>query len=226
MRRRFLSTLSWLVGLWFAALPLCATAQASDRAIEKAEQAEQRLIETERAAVEQRFAAQELACRQRFVVSPCIEDAKRGRRASLLPLRERQIDIDTARRRRASAERKESIAKKAADDGAKPSVSMSSRAGRRAAASTASGAKADLPFAAPVRTATPPSPAKPVTPHPLEPRIGDEAGHRAAYADRQAAAAEHRRDVEARNAEQAKKRKPSAPLATSAASGTGIARSP
>lgn len=196
------------------------------RTIEQSEQDEHRRIDIERADADRRYEAQEFACRQRFVVSSCIEDAQRTRRAALQPLRERQIEIDTARRKRASAERAESIAKKATDEGAKSGVSMSSRAARKggAASSAVDGSETasknesavgptDRAASAPGTKM--PSPSKPVQPHPLEPRIKDEAANRAAFTARRDAAVQHRRDVEARNAEQAKKRKPANPLASS-----------
>ncbi|MDQ6638830.1 MAG: hypothetical protein M3Z15_04095, partial [Pseudomonadota bacterium] len=78
--------------------------------------AERNRIAEEKAAIESRYAARERECRERFVVTSCVDDAKRERRHGLDALRDRQLQLDEARRRERTAERRSELAAKAADD--------------------------------------------------------------------------------------------------------------
>jgi colicin import membrane protein len=114
-------------------------------------------IADERAAANARFAAQERECRTRFIVSSCIEDAKRERRKELDLLRARQLVVDEARRRERASERRTELASKA-DEDAKRQAERSARAAS-AAASGAASQIARGPLIAPGRPRGPVSPA-------------------------------------------------------------------
>lgn len=188
--------LRWLLIAWLMGLSQLANAQVA-----VAEHDEHRHIVAARVAADERYVAEERACRQRFVVSSCIEDAKRTRRAALVPLRERQIALDTARRQRSAAARRESIARKPADDSQRGGVSMPSRDAREAAASSPSdGAPAAVAAPGNPRPAKVPSVAVPNSPRPFEARIRNESANRAAFAARRRDAELHRQEVAARNA--------------------------
>ena len=81
-----------------------------------ADDAERARIAHERAEIEARYAERERACRERFVVTSCVEDAKRDRRRGLDALRARQLELDEARRRARTAARRAELATKAAED--------------------------------------------------------------------------------------------------------------
>ena len=174
-------------------------------------------IGDERTAANARFAAQERECRTRFIVSSCIEDAKRERRKELDLLRARQLVVDEARRRERASERRTELANKA-DEDAKRQAERSARAAS-AASSGAASQPARGPLIAPGRPRGPVSPAsdaasagatgasavRPRTPtkglgpgaHPptsAAEREAQAARRRAAFETRQQRAAEHRDD--------------------------------
>ena len=171
-------------------------------------------IADERTAANARFAAQERECRTRFIVSSCIEDAKRERRKELDLLRARQIVVDEARRRERASERRTELANKA-DEDAKRQAERSARAAS-AASSGAASQPARGPLIAPGRPVSPASDAasagatgasavRPRTPtkglspgaHPptsAAEREAQAARRRAAFETRQQRAAEHRDD--------------------------------
>ncbi len=73
-------------------------------------------IAAERAALNARFAERDRECRARFVVTSCVDDAKRERRLGLDGLKARQLKLDEAKRRARTEERRAELAAKAADD--------------------------------------------------------------------------------------------------------------
>ncbi len=73
---------------------------------------ERQRIGRERAAVTSRYQKAEAECRQRFVVTPCIDEAKAQQRKALAELRERELVIDDADRKRRAATRRADIAEK------------------------------------------------------------------------------------------------------------------
>ena len=79
-------------------------------------QTEKAGIESQRRAAEERYRARERECRERFVVTSCVEEAQRQRRATLDALRARQLQLDETRRRTRAAERRAEIAEKVAED--------------------------------------------------------------------------------------------------------------
>jgi hypothetical protein len=101
------------------AAALCLALGASAAApvfAQDAVQAEKAQIESQRRAAEERYRARERECRDRFIVTSCVEDAQRQRRATLDALRARQLKLDEARRRTRAAERQAEIAEKMAED--------------------------------------------------------------------------------------------------------------
>ncbi|HEY3636284.1 MAG TPA: hypothetical protein VGK95_14635, partial [Caldimonas sp.] len=66
----------WLLACAALAPSLAAAASA-------AEQAERAAISRERAEVEARYAARERECKTRFIVTSCVDEAKRDRRQGL-----------------------------------------------------------------------------------------------------------------------------------------------
>ncbi|HEY2187785.1 MAG TPA: hypothetical protein VGH48_04415 [Caldimonas sp.] len=188
-----------------------------------ADEGERAAIGHARAAIEARYTERERECGERFIVTSCVDDAKRERRRGLDELRARQLKLDEKERHERTAKRSAELAAKAADDARRDRE----RAAR--AASSAPSPRAEAP-----KTLEPrpegvaggdrlPHEARD---HPLPPgdrlgiqptrRVGDaerrahEEASRAAYEARQREAEEHRREVE----EKAAKRsgKPAAPL--------------
>ena len=90
-------------------------------------------IAAERRAVEVRFHQTEQACRERFGVTACVEQAKAERRSALAGLRERQMRLDDADRRRRAAERLEAIEAKRSEAASRPAAAPASAAASRAA---------------------------------------------------------------------------------------------
>ncbi|MGZ5187584.1 MAG: hypothetical protein ACXWCO_21045 [Caldimonas sp.] len=198
-------------------------------------------IASKRAAVEARYANRERECRERFVVTSCIDDARRERRKELDRLRTLQIEVDEARRRERVAERKAELAGKAAED-AKRDRERSAAAAARAASAGESPAAGGRPLE-PRRASAPESAAsaggaasasatrrdavlKPIGPvrrasGSAESRHGDEARSRAAFEARQRQAAEHREESATAAIRRMAARAPAAPLPVpSAASAT------
>jgi hypothetical protein len=197
-----------------------ATAFAAPAAADEGERA---AIAHERAAIEARYAERERECGERFIVTSCVDDAKRERRRGLDELRARQLKLDEKERHERTAKRSAELASKAADDARRDRE----RAAR--AASSASSPRAEAPKKLELRpedAAGSDRPPHEARDHPLPPgerlgieptrRAGDAERHareeasRAAYEARQREAEEHRREV----MEKAAKRsgKPVAPL--------------
>lgn len=168
-------------------------------------------IANERAAAETRYASRERECRTRFIVTSCVDDAKRERREALDQLRARQLGADEVRRRERAMERRSELAEKAAEDARIESERASRGAvvGASGAASQATRLRITSPRheAAPGRTAgaasgtvsrsRAPDKAFGLTPGPHESapvRREREDQNRAAFETRQRQAAEHREE--------------------------------
>lgn len=164
-------------------------------------------IASERAEVEKRYAERERECRERFVVTSCVDDAKRERRKSLDALRARELKLDEENRRARTEARRAELAAKAAEDARRDqdrarAASASARTAKpfevRPAASAAARsehAPRDKPLTGAERLGI----------HPTErgseaERREREAASRASYEAKQRQAAEHRREVEGKNA--------------------------
>jgi colicin import membrane protein len=175
-----------------AALPAVAIDPAAERA-------ERRRIESERSQVEAAFAQRERECRERFVVTSCLEDARRDRRQSLESLRQQQAILDESQRKQRAAQRMDDIRSKVSEaDAHRRSATAEpgkERPKREVAARTPHAASAVEEGATGVS------------------RSGTEAARRVSeYERRQAEARAHRAAVERRNAEKAAQGKVSRPL--------------
>jgi hypothetical protein len=196
----------------------------------RAEESERSRIARERTEIEARYAERERACRERFVVTSCVEDAKRERRRGLDALRARQLQLDEAARRDRAAARNAEIAAKAAEDAREEQERAA-----RAAAAPASAAATPARSREPRRTATddgrqpgerhdPPAPAtkrlriEPTQRGTAEERREREERSRARYEARQRQAAEHRREVTEKTAKRLQDHPPAAPLPVPGAS--------
>ena len=196
----------------------------------RAEDGERRRIVQEREAIEARYAARERECRERFVVTSCVEDAKRDRRRGLDALRTRQLKLDEEGRRDRAAARQAELAAKAVDDARREQE----RAARAASAPASAGApsarlRAPRGVASDARR-TPrdardrPVPAarrlgiKPTQRGSDEERREREERSRASYEARLRRAAEHRQEVVEKAAKRGEERRPATPLPVPGAS--------
>jgi hypothetical protein len=182
--------------------------------------AERQRIAAEQAEVEKAYATREAECRRRFIVTSCLDAARRDRREAVERLRQQEVVLDEAQRKQRAAQRIEEIRSKVSADEAKRreaearvqarEAKQQEQAARvEAAASAASAPSAAAAASAPVRARTP------TTKRPVDAEKAAQA-----YEKRQQQAQEHRAAVEQRNAERAAKGKPSKPLpAPSGASG-------
>lgn len=107
-------------------LPVFAQEAASSPVRAVSERAQ---IAGERAAVETRFSIAATECSTHFVVTSCVDDAKRTRRESLDRLRARERAGDDARRQERADERRKAIGDKAADDARRDAERASRDAG-------------------------------------------------------------------------------------------------
>jgi hypothetical protein len=174
---------------------------------------ERQRIAAERAEVEKAFAAREAECRERFVVTSCLDAARRDRRDAMERLHQQQIVLDEAQRKQRAAERIEEIRSKVSADDAKRreaqgrvrarEARVQEQAERTAAAASAA---AEAASAAPAAS-QPGRVAQRARQSPKAP-----AQRASEYEKRQADAKAHRDAVERRNAERAAKSKPSKPL--------------
>ena len=196
-------------GLACAALAgLQCLAAGAARADEPPEaQAERQRIAAERAAVEADAARAEAECRTRFAVSGCVADVQAQRRAALVPLRERELALDEAKRKAAAQERALRLeAKRAQAASAAPPPADSTRVRSRAPASAAPAGERERKRSKTADDAA-------------------EAAQRAAERQQRLdEAAAHRQEVEQRNAASAARGKKAQPLPVpSAASVAAIA---
>jgi hypothetical protein len=207
---------AWLVACALLAPSLAAAASA-------AEDAERAAIARERAEIEARYAARERECRSRFVVTSCIDDAKRDRRQGLDALRARQLALDEAERRERTEARRAELAAKAAEDARRDQE----RAARAASVPAARAAPRPLEPRHDVGAGAPPhanplhdrpgrarltiEPERTQTPSAAE-RSEGEARNRANYEARLRQADEHRQKVEEETAKRLKQHPAAAPL--------------
>lgn len=162
-------------------------------------------IRAERDAAEALYRQRVQECSTRFVVSSCVEGARKERHDALKRLDSRQTALDDAEREGRAAERREAIAKKESDEAAREREAQARE--RRAQ---------EQPSAAGKRS-TPPTVRETPTRHGKEPpsaqeRAAQEARARNAFALKQLQAEARRQEAARRNAEHARKTKPAAPL--------------
>ena len=93
-----------------AAMLSCTVAVATP-----ANDAERARLVQERAAIEAQYTSRHAECSQRFVVTSCVDDAKRDRRRGLDGLRARQIVLDESRRKERSTARRSELSGNAAE---------------------------------------------------------------------------------------------------------------
>ena len=188
-----------------------------------ADDAERHRIAEERAAIEARYAARERECRDRFIVTSCVDDAKRDRRKSLDALRARELKLDEETRRARTEARRAELAAKAAEDARRDqarAASAPARSGKpfethppASGAARSEHEARDRPLTAADRLGIHPT----VRGSEAE-RREREAASRASFEARQREAAEHRREVEDRNVKRLQEHPASPSLPTPAAS--------
>jgi len=203
-----------------AALAIAASASVSVLAADGGERAR---IASERAEVEKRYADRERECRERFVVTSCVDDAKRDRRKSLDALRARELKLDEETRRARTEARRAELAAKAAEDARRDqarAASAPARSGKpfethppASGAARSEHEARDRPLTAADRLGIHPT----VRGSEAE-RREREAASRASFEARQREAAEHRREVEERNVKRLQEHPASPSLPTPAAS--------
>jgi colicin import membrane protein len=95
----------------------CGLAGTSAAARDAAEQRAQReRIKTERAHAEAVFAQRQRECSERFVVTSCIDEARRDRRQAIERLDRREAALNEAERKQRAALRMEAIRAKVAEN--------------------------------------------------------------------------------------------------------------
>lgn len=116
---RWPALLRWAV--WLAVSGVCTTAALAqpapahpndDAAFFAAIDAQRGQIATQREQAEQRFNEQEFGCWKRFAVNDCLQDARRERRQALHQLREQELELNAAARKRRVDKRLRAIAEK------------------------------------------------------------------------------------------------------------------
>ena len=168
----------------------------------QAQRPEHERLSSERTAANARLTEQERACEEKFVVSACLESARKEHRATLARLRRAELVLDDGERREAAARRRQSIQEKASAQAAR-------------ASDAASVSPRQSPRATPVPN--PPSPAHagggPDRPTVLSAdQRATEERNRANFEARARAAQAHRESVERRNAQRDANGKAAAPL--------------
>ena len=217
---RVFAAVSVLALQWLAAIASAQPADAPDR--------ERRRIADERAATEARHADRLRGCATRFVVTSCVEDAKRERRESLSRLKRAQNAVDDSVRRQRASARAEALVRRAAEEAqrsrdatlhapreraAPASIDMPSarRATGEPAARQEDGKVPRAGLIGPRFGAAQPLPRHRVAGDGGE-RRQQEARSRATFDAAQRAAEAHRSEIEARNAMRAATHKPSVAL--------------
>jgi colicin import membrane protein len=222
IRHRTLARRSRLGALLASAMLAGVAAAAAS-----ADDTERQHIATERAAAEARYAARERECRERFVVTSCVDDAKRERRQVLDALKARQLRLDEAKRRARTDERRAELAAKAAEDArreqeraARPASVPASGARRDGLARSLEprheGAPSAVPHLGGLRDrpggAGNSASAQAASSDAGVSRQSREARSRMSFETRQRQAAEHRQEVLDKAAKQVEKRHPADPL--------------
>jgi len=175
---------------------------------------ERERLRVERVKVEADFAAKERECQKRFVVTSCVDRARRERRQDMDSLRKQQEVLDEADRKQRAAERMEEIGRKESDQDSRERTVESAplprevqrlpreRAPRPAASQPASGHRFEDPH-----------------------KAADEARSREEYERRQQEARAHRIEIERRNTARAASGKlPAKPLSVPDAASAASAR--
>lgn len=190
----FSSSRCWLLRLCAAAVAGAAGMLVSFAAIgattADAVRQDRAQIALERDAAEKRYATRQRECGERFIVTSCVDDAKRERRETLGRLRARQRLVDDADRHERALARRNEISEKAAEDARRDRE----RVGHGPASGVAgSGFGRDR-----ARSSGPVEAGKAPAREPPQRRAERENASRAAYAKRQADASLHRQQSASR----------------------------
>jgi colicin import membrane protein len=208
---------SWpgLIAAFLLAASAVAPAGAMDAASERAERDR---LKVERDHAEAAYVTRERECREKFIVTSCIEQARRDRRQALERLRLQQEVLDEAQRKQRAAQRVDDIRNKVSTEEAKQRDSAGKPRRRAEPASAASAPESATSGPTAIVINEPPSAvAKPSAARASQAQV--QAQKEAAYERRLEEAREHRAQVERRNAERAASGKPPAKsLPTPAAS--------
>ena len=195
-------------------LPLQAAAESPQTL------AERQLIAEQRATIEADYTRGERDCQQEFAVTACVNRLREQRREALAALRERELQLDDARRRAEVAAQRQRLADKAAANAARPPPAPASSAEAQAPPAPRSppSAKPRAPRPAPAPAAISSAPSLP-TPGDAQRKAAQRAEEAKAAAERVQAqqrraseAAAHREAVQRRNAQRAASGKQAAPL--------------
>jgi len=183
----------------------CIVALAAGVAISSAHaESERERLDAERAAAVARLADKERACQKQFVVTPCVDAARREHSITLKRLHQEQLALDEAERHEAAARRRQAIAERSATQAARASEPLPAAAPR------------DGPRRAPLPNPPAASGASGLgvqrSPATMAEQRAAEQRNEAAFAARARAAQEHREAVERRNAQRAASGKVVAPL--------------
>ena len=200
-----------------AALVVSTAFVATAASATPAEDAERAALSRDRATIDSTYSSRLADCQARFVVTSCVEDAKRDRRQGLDALRARQLVLDEQRRKERSSARLSELSVNAAEQARRDAA----RAERPADAAS----QVAAPHDAPSRTLEPRRPVEPERPASAsKPRANastsaaspdratKEARARATFDARKKQAAEHREEAERSAAKRAKQRPAAAPL--------------
>lgn len=185
------------------ALGVADTGRAASTGDERARVAE------ERAAIEARFQSRDVDCRQRFVVSSCVEEARRERRLGLDGLKSRERLLDEQSRLERTRAKQAELAARAEEDARREAERASRAASVEARSETRVEAKGAAAERAAERAASTQGKARPTRTANAErsaQRRAGEADARAAFEARQRKAEQHRRDVEEKTARRLEKR--------------------
>lgn len=159
-------------------------------------------INAERKVLNARYAEDDKACFQKFAVTPCRNELRAERRLKLDALRKEEVELNDAKRHRRSQLQREQVRQReldAAERRADTARDAAEKAARQPNEPLGSQGK---PRAEP----TPRQPPKPTPPHVRQPpapvdHAAQSAEERARYEQKQKDAAEHKAEIERRNAE-------------------------
>ena len=185
-----------------------AAGAATPTAAKQDDAAQRERIVRERAEAGATFQREEAACQQRFLVTPCVDAARKAEHETLARLRREEVLLDEQARRQRAAERTQTIRERISADEERNRKD----AGAAASAPPGRAERADLAetpgHASPSRREMP-APQPPADPAARAAAAKENAER--AVADRRAAQA-HREAIERRNAERAASGKVAAPL--------------
>ena len=171
--------------------------------------AEHERIARERAEVTATYNKQEAACLEGFVVTPCLEAARKAQRDGLARLRRQEVLLDEEQRKARAAQRMQSIQNNQEAQSQRPTAPTPPGA---------AASKAERMPAPPSNTLEERRAAAAEREREAKLRRGQEAGNVERYEQRQREAEAHRREVEERNAKRKASGKKSAPLPVPGAS--------